>query len=273
MVFDEGLELGSLQRLPALVRKVVSPNGSLGLRVPAHSVATKLLERCPGPLVLSSANRSGEPEATSAQQIADQLGDGVAVILDAGAPRYGQASTVIRVKGNQFDVLREGVLPADALRRLAARVILFVCTGNTCRSPLAEGLCKKLLAESLQCRLEELPERGYVVLSAGTSAASGYPASPEGVVTAEQRGVDLSSHQSRLLTRHLLSQADDVFAMTHSHLRALRSLGVADAGRHQVLSPDGSDLADPIGCEQALYDNCADQIEAWLRQRLPSLLT
>ena len=65
------------------------------------------------------------------------------------------------------------------LHRIGARWTVFVCTGNTCRSPLAEGLCKKLLAERLGCPAEELPQRGFLVISAGIAAMMGGEAAAE----------------------------------------------------------------------------------------------
>src|SRR5260370_30563389 len=106
-------------------------------------------------------------------------GEDLAVVIDDGPSRYGKASTVVQVNGNTWEVLREGVVSEAELKRQAAKLIVFVCTGNTCRSPMAEGLCKKLLAERLGCALEELPERGFVVLSAGLAALMGGQAAPQ----------------------------------------------------------------------------------------------
>src|SRR5207244_2128934 len=105
----------------------------------------------------------------------------------------------------------------------ACCLILFVCTGNTCRSPLAEVLCKKLLAEQLGCLPEELPRYGFIVLSAGLAALSGGEAAPEAIETARELGADLRGHSSRPLTSRLVAQADYLIAMTHSHLLALAS--------------------------------------------------
>ena len=92
-------------------------------------------------------------------------------------------------------MLREGVIAEPALRQQLASFIIFVCTGNTCRSPLAEVLCKKLLADRLVCTPEELPRGGFCVLSAGLAAMIGCRAAPEAVEVARTLGADLSSHQ------------------------------------------------------------------------------
>src|SRR5207253_3189276 len=99
--------------------------------------------------------------------------------------------------------------------------IVFVCTGNTCRSPLAEGLCRQLLADHLRCAAEELGKRGFCVQSAGLAAMIGAEATPEAVAAAAELGADLTGHGSRPLTIEMLLQADRLFAMTASHLRML----------------------------------------------------
>jgi protein-tyrosine phosphatase len=149
-----------------------------------------------------------------------------------------------------------------------AQLVLFVCTGNTCRSPLAEALCKKLLADRLGCPVEELPRRGFVVLSAGLSALRGEPAAAEAVEAARELGADLSGHGSRPVTPELLALADLVVGMTGSHLHALTAYPSL-AAQVRLLGGAAGDLADPIGGDRAVYQACAGAI--W--QHLQGLVT
>src|SRR5581483_7409022 len=112
-----------------------------------------------GPVALTSANRSGCPPAVTAAEVVDALGEDVSLVIDDGPARFGQASTVLKVEKTGWKMLREGVVRAEEIGPLSARLIVFVCTGNTCRSPMAEVLCKKLLAERLNCEVTELPTR------------------------------------------------------------------------------------------------------------------
>src|SRR5690606_29251380 len=100
---------------------------------------------------LTSANRSGEPDAVTAEDVQQALGDNVHLILNDGRSRLGQPSTVVGVNDEGIEILRQGVVSAQTLERLSSFMLLLVCTGNTCRSPMAEAICRHLLAEKLKC--------------------------------------------------------------------------------------------------------------------------
>jgi protein-tyrosine phosphatase len=153
------------------------------------------------------------------------------------------------------------------------RHILFVCTGNTCRSPLAQGLCARLLADRLSCEPADLPTRGFFVQSAGLAAMIGAEATAEAVAAARELGVDLSGHKSQPLTVELLARTDFLFAMTQAHLHLLTSLELPQGPMLALLSGQGEDIADPIGCSADVYRECARQIQQHLEVRLTDLLT
>jgi L-threonylcarbamoyladenylate synthase len=163
------------------------------------------------------------------------------------------------------------VLTSAELEQQASCLIVFVCTGNTCRSPLAEALCKKLLAERLGCTPDELPQRGFIVTSAGLAAFGGREAAPEAIAAARELGADLGTHTTRPLTSRLVAQADYIIAMTSSHLVALDSQFGNLGPRPRLLSESGLDLPDPIGYELEVYQACARQILHDLEILLPQL--
>jgi tRNA threonylcarbamoyl adenosine modification protein (Sua5/YciO/YrdC/YwlC family) len=261
LVSNGDLSRGPFRQLAESVQKRVRPGTTLGLRAPAHEAILLAIDRLPGPLVLSSANLSGQPDATSAEQVIEAVGKDVDLVIDDGPSPLGRPSTVVQVSEQSWKVLREGALPADVVRRLCGCLVLFVCTGNTCRSPLAEVLLKKALAERLACSVEELPERGFLVFSAGLAAMMGGRAAPEAVEVAREFGADLERHVTRLLTADLLQQADWIVTMTRGQFQVLAEQFPELGARLRPLSP-GKDIPDPIGSDQPVYRTCAREILA-----------
>ncbi|MHB0957335.1 MAG: L-threonylcarbamoyladenylate synthase [Pirellulaceae bacterium] len=271
LVLEDDQPDSVVRQLPASVQQVVCPTGTIGLRVPAHPVILSVLRLSAGPLALSSANISGEPDAIRADQVIKTLRDKVALILDDGQCKFGQPSSVVRVRENHWQLLREGVLNESTLKRLASFILLFVCTGNTCRSPMAMLLMQHRLAQQLGIRLEELEDRGLLIMSAGIAAMSGGHASPEAVQILADQGLDLSRHESQPLSDRLVRFADLILTMTRGHREAILAQWPTAAARTHVLGGAGSDVSDPMGGTAEGYRLCAEQIDAFLTPWLDRL--
>ena len=260
LIVADALDDSPLGELDAESTRLISTDGSLGLRVPAHSDVQEVLHRTGRPVVLTSANVSGGSDATTAEEAVAGLGDAVALVVDGGPTQYRKSSTVVRVEGNGWRLLREGVVPAGTVQRLANFVILFVCAGNVCRSPMADGLCRRLLGERVGCRPEQLEKNGYCILSAGVSAEWGAPATEFAATVAREHGAELGNHVSQPLAKVLVEQSDLVLTMTAQQRQRVQTLAPGAADRAHLLDVDGHDIADPMGHDLEQYRDAARRI-------------
>ncbi|XAM00309.1 low molecular weight protein arginine phosphatase [Phycisphaeraceae bacterium D3-23] len=145
--------------------------------------------------------------------------------------------------------------------------VLFVCTGNTCRSPMAEGLAKAVLAHRKGVSADGLETAGVRVGSAGVFAAPGSPATPEAVTAAQALGADISGHGSRPLTESMIQDADAIYTMTDQHRLAVLTLSPAAAEKTHRLDAQ-QDITDPIGMDQQVYVQCAEMIQSAVANRI-----
>ncbi|HSW45864.1 MAG TPA: L-threonylcarbamoyladenylate synthase [Phycisphaerae bacterium] len=243
--------------------------GTIGIRCPEDDVASAVLTAAKVPVVAASANPAGAPPPVTADEALATLDGQADIALDAGRTRYAKPSTIVKIDGGRADILREGLLDERTIRRLCRLNFLVVCTGNTCRSPMAEGLLRHLLAEKLGCDEEALADRGYHVESAGVGGGGGMPASDEAVTVLGRRGIKLARHRSSPLTLDAIRRADFILTMTAGHLRAVQVMAPAATDRSQIL--DAEDIEDPIGGDEDEYARCADRIEKALRRRLEEI--
>jgi L-threonylcarbamoyladenylate synthase len=242
---------------------------TIGIRCPDDRVAAELLTAAAVPVVAASANPAGAEAPVTADEALEALDGQVDIVLDAGRTLYARPSTIVRVTSSGYEILREGVYDERTVKRLMNVNFLLLCSGNTCRSPMAAGILRRLLAQKLGVPERELPERGYYVESAGISAALGLPPTAPGVQVMSARGIDIATHRSQPLTRELLKRADYVFTMTQSQRHTVAAFDPSAAARTATINAE--DIEDPIGEGEAVYSRTADHIERGLRKRLEDI--
>jgi protein-tyrosine phosphatase len=206
-------------------------------------------------LRVTSANVSGEPAAVDAATASAALGDRVGLVLDAGPAGLAQESTVVDATGKKLRVLRKGAIPADQI--LARPTVLFVCTGNVCRSPMAEYLLRRWLGA----------DTSWEVASAGVATFDGMPASEAAVDALEEEGMDASGHRSQQLTRVLVDGADLIVVMTQSHRRVILERFPKVKNKVVMLNAfngarRNQDVEDPIGMSLDVYRAIRDEMNA-----------
>ena len=239
---------------------------TIGVRMPDHSIALRLVQDSQCTIAAPSANVEGNESPSTCEEALRDLDGLVDVAIDGGTARIGTGSAVIDMTKENPVVLRGGIITQEDVNRIIGKkTVLFVCTGNSCRSVMAEYLLK----DRVQGRDD------IEVMSAGTGVFIQSAASSETVAVLAEEGIDATDHLARPINTILLKKADLIIVMTRNHRNQVLERVPEVEKRVYLLrefadipsnGKESLDVPDPIGKPRGLYKECLGEIKEAMRK-------
>jgi len=236
-------------------------NETIGVRMPSNNIALRLAYEAQCTIVATSANLDGKPEPATCKDALVDLDGLVDIAIDGGKSEIGKGSTVVDLTKDAPTILREGSVSKEDIEKISkTKTVLFVCTGNSCRSVMAEYLLRDAAKDR-----DDIES-----VSAGTGVLMRTQASLDAVAILKEDNIDATNHLSQPLTSLLLKKADLICVMTRAHRSQILDRIPEVEKRIYLLKEfsslpseieENQDVPDPIGTSRESYRECFNIIK------------